>query len=370
MTKSTAMLIGQTGMPDYPIRRQLGWFEFLPTWCFYAPVVLQSVGLGVYYRSLTLPLLANPGITLSGMVGEAKSDIFAQAGEHAQQYIAPYWRWHKPKKMTSAIQNNLLAELRAAGLSIPLVAKPDKGCRGAGVQYIDSEQKVLDYVAAFPEERDIVFQALAPYEAEAGLFYIRYPGEGQGQIFSLGLKYLPAVVGDGVSTLEALIRCNETVADRAHLYHQRHRDRLQNVVPAGERVPLAFSGSHCRGAIFKDGASWITPELTARIDAIAKDIEGFYFGRFDIKFRDIPSLIKGKELCIVEVNGASSEPAHIWDSDGGYCQAVRALLCQYRHLYHIGECIRRRGHKPPSLRALLRVWFQERHWMTQYPDTD
>ncbi|WP_102504858.1 ATP-grasp domain-containing protein [Salinivibrio kushneri] len=370
MTKPSMMLIGQAGMPNYPVSRPLGWFEFLPALCFYTPVVVQSIGLGLYYRSLTLPLIANPGISLSGMVGEAKSEVFAQAGDTAQPYIAAYWRWTRPNAITPSIKKTLLAELAKAGITMPLVAKPDKGCRGAGVQRIDTEKKLFAYIRTFPPDRDIIFQALAPYDAEAGVFYIRYPGEERGQLFSLGLKYLPAVIGDGRRTLAALIQHHDAASVRGHLYHQRHHHQLDEVIPAGVRIPLAFSGSHCRGAIFKDGAAWVTPALTAKIDTIAKDINGFYFGRFDIKFRDIASLQQGKGLCIVEINGASSEPAHIWDSEGGYFQAIRALLHQYRHLYHIGARLRLRGHQPPSVFALLRAWYQERRWMKQYPGTD
>ncbi|WBA16526.1 D-alanine--D-alanine ligase [Salinivibrio proteolyticus] len=370
MTKSKSVLTGQTGMPDYPVVRTSGWFEFLPAWAFYTSVVAQSIVLAAYYRSVTVPLLANPGIFLSGMVGEAKSDIFALAGDVAHQYIAPYVCWQKPEGVDSTSLSLLQHKLAQQAISFPLVAKPDKGCRGAGVQYIDSERKLHRYIEAFPTHRKIIFQALAPYPAEAGIFYLRYPGEATGEIISLGLKYLPSVIGDGVSTLKTLIEQHADIGTRAHLYHARHQHRLDTVIAKGERVTLAFSGSHCRGALFKQGAHYVTPELRAKMDEIANDIDGFYFGRFDIKFRDISSLMKGETLCIVEINGASSEPVHIWDSDSSYCEAVRALMSQYRHLYQIGAAWRRQGYTPPSLRVLLNAWREERQWMTRYPQTD
>ena len=42
-------------------------------------------------------------------------------------------------------------------------------------------------------------------------------------------------------------------------------------------------------------------------------MEGFYFGRFDMKVKSIEDLYEGKNIRIMEVNGTTSEPAHIYD---------------------------------------------------------
>ena len=56
----------------------------------YFPVALQWLLLSVRYRSLSLPLIANPAIPLSGMVGVAKTEVFDAAGETARQWILPW----------------------------------------------------------------------------------------------------------------------------------------------------------------------------------------------------------------------------------------------------------------------------------------
>ena len=68
------------GMP--PLERgekTVSIFEFWPIWLMYFPVVIQWLLLAIRYRSLTLPLLANPKLPLSGMVGVPKSDLLSQA---------------------------------------------------------------------------------------------------------------------------------------------------------------------------------------------------------------------------------------------------------------------------------------------------
>jgi len=56
----------------------------------YIPVVIQWLLLAARYRSLSLPLIANPGIPLSGMVGVSKSAVFDLAGDTARQWILPW----------------------------------------------------------------------------------------------------------------------------------------------------------------------------------------------------------------------------------------------------------------------------------------
>jgi O-acetylhomoserine (thiol)-lyase len=80
------------GMPKF-IQDQQGSispYEFLPAWVFYTPVVLQSLALALRYGDVRLPLVANPSIKLSGMVGESKHDILSLAGDYAKQWISPF----------------------------------------------------------------------------------------------------------------------------------------------------------------------------------------------------------------------------------------------------------------------------------------
>lgn len=360
------------GMPRLETHgKTVSFFEFWPSWLVYTPVALQWLGLSLRHRSLTVPLCANPALPLSGMVGVSKSLPMALAGSHAQTLIAPFVRRVRAAGLAPAQEAEAaLAQARAAGLALPLVAKPDIGCRGAGVRLIQNLGQLRAYVSAFPDDAAYLLQELVPWEGEAGIFYVRRPGRSRGEVFSMTLKYAPYVRGDGVRSLRQLIEDDPRASQIAHIYFARHRERLDQVLAAGEPMRLVFSGSHCRGSVFRDGRAHISEALVTAIDRLFADLPGMHYSRLDVRFRDIAALREGRDFRVIEINGASSEATHIWDRNGTLGELYRTLFFQYRTLFEIGVNQRRQGARPPRLRELLRAWRHERALTRQYPSTD
>ena len=171
----------------------------------YLPVVVQWLLLSVWHRSLSLPLIANPAIPLSGMVGVAKSAVFDVAGADARRWILP-WTLHQITDELVEVQcQSVMAALASAGLGLPIVGKPEIGCRGVGVKLLQFEHQLKAYLASFPAGGWIQFQQLSEWDAEAGVFYVREPDASRGEVTSLTLKYIPYVVGDGCRTLGELV---------------------------------------------------------------------------------------------------------------------------------------------------------------------
>ena len=359
------------GMP--PLQqggRAVSFFEFWPMWVMYVPVVLQWLLLAVRYRSLTLPLIANPVLPVSGMVGVGKSAIFSQATGSCAEAIVP-WVLHRISAESSDSETEQLTmKALDRGIQYPYVCKPDIGCRGSGVKLIHNRRQLEDYLCNYPKGSDIIVQKLASWEAEAGVFYTRRPGEAKGRVVSLALKYSPHVVGDGVSTLAELIARDSRAGHLKHLYTERHDANLGDVLGRGEVYRLVFSISHCRGAIFRDGGHLITTELTKQIDQLMSQIPEFYYGRLDIKFSNIDELKQGKSIEIIEINSASSESLHIWDRGARLTTAITTLLWQYRTLFELGALNRKRGHKPPKISEILKRWRDEKRLAKYHPPTD
>ena len=163
------------GMPALePVRNPISFFEFWPGFLFYIPVAFQWLWLSLRHRGIGLPLVANPCIPLSGMVGESKAGIFSSACGQAQEKIAPWALledWQTPEAGTE--RAHYLFERNA--LAYPLVAKPDIGCRGAGVQLIRNSEELLAYIRAFPTDGKIVFQQLIPLRSRSGRFLYSLP---------------------------------------------------------------------------------------------------------------------------------------------------------------------------------------------------
>jgi hypothetical protein len=348
-------------------RRPLSTFETWPYWLFYAPMPLLWLYLGARYGGLTLPALANTAAPLSGFLGESKSDGFILLGPKGRKSLAPYATFRaSPSGNTRDNDFRACAAMREAHLDFPLVAKPDIGQNGAGVKIVRDREALREWLSRFPRGEKAILQKYIENEGEAGVFYVRKPDAAHGHIVSLTLKQLPTVCGDGISTLRELIERDDRARHLAKVYFARHKGHLDEVVPAGERVRLVSVGNHCRGAIFRNGAMHITPDMEAAFDAIAREVPGFLFGRFDVKFSSVRDLEQGKNFTILEINGADAEMTHIWDRDETIGGAYKVLFEQYRAAFELGAYHRARGARPVGVGAFLAAWLRNRARLKSY----
>ena len=139
----------------------------------------------------------------------------------------------------------------------------------------------------------------------------------------------------------------------APVYLDLHRDELFRVPKKGERVQLPEIGSHCRGAIFMDGAKLISPALVRSIDEISRHHEGFYFGRYDVRVPSPQALMEGRNIKVLEINGVTSEATHIYGPASRLAYAYRTHFCQWRLAFVIGAQNRARGTRPWPLTDLI-----------------
>jgi hypothetical protein len=351
----------------------LSFFEFWPMWAFYPPVMAYAAWQMLRHRSILLPTAANPSFPGGGFFGESKAEILALAVRHVPDWVAPFIRIDRPAHPGPDIapeRDAALAALANAGLALPVVAKPDLGCRGAGVKLVRTAEQLQAYLQAFPAGARLLLQQLVPCEGEAGIFYCRQPGQRRGRVVSITLKYFPHVTGDGRRTLRQLIAADPRAGKLSHLYLTRHAQRLDSVPAEGEAVRLAFAGSHSRGAIFRNGTHLVTPEMEARFDAIAQSLPEFHFGRFDVRFDRFSDLQQGQGFTILEINGAGAESTHIWDRRTGLLQAWRDLMRQYRWLFEIGAANRARGFQPMRWADFRAAYRREKALTPLYPATD
>ncbi len=251
------------------------------------------------------------------------------------------------------------------GLQFPVVLKPDAGQRGDGVSIVRSSEQLQEYLAhsSFPA----VLQEYVPGE-EFGVFYYRYPADGPGRVFSVTEKRMPVLLGDGKRTLEELILADDRAVCMSDFYLHKNSERAQQVPAAGEGVQLVEIGTHCRGAIFLDGSDTISPALEEAIDRIARNFDGFFFGRFDIRVPSRQDLLEGRNLKIVELNGVTSEATHIYDPKLSLFYAYRVLFQQWRIAFEIGDLNRARGVRPASVTDLLDVTRKYRRLAQGYPE--
>ena len=323
-------------------------WEFWPMWLFYAPLAPFLAYLSLRYRSLTCWTAADPGIPQGGVVGESKQHILSQL---PQQWVADY-SLIAPGEVSSRVQS-LLDTMQKRGWQFPIILKPDAAQRGYGLKLAKNAGDVQAHLEA---HRDgVLAQVYHPGPHEAGIFYYRFPDEATGHIFSITDKVFPYVVGDGQTRLEELIWRHPRLRMQVRVFLSRYADVLDSVPGADEKVRLAVAGNHCQGTLFKDGSHLITEKLTQTIDDIAQHFDGFYFGRFDVRYADEQSLKQSKNFAIIELNGVTSESTTIYDPSWSIFSAYGTLFRQWSILYRIGDQNRHRGHRPEGIGSLLKL---------------
>lgn len=324
-------------------------WEFWPPWLFYPPIVAYVAWLGVRHRGLTVFTAANPGLPAGGFIGEPKRDILRRL----EAAGAPLPRWELlPADVPAAERLARVEAFRARhGLGWPLVLKPDAGQRGSGVAVVRGAGEAERYLAAC--RVDCLVQEHVPGE-ELGVFYARRPGEERGRVLSITEKAMPEVTGDGRRTVEELVLADARAVALAGLYLAGLGAAAGRVPAAGERVRLVEIGTHCRGAIFRDGRRFRTPELEAAIDRVSRACDGFHFGRYDLRGESREAIAAGR-FSVIELNGVTSEMTHVYDRRISLVEAWRTIAGQWRLAFEIGAGNRRRGVRPAGLGELVRA---------------
>jgi len=338
--------------------RMVQW-EFWPWWFLYIPVFGWILWLAVRHRGLTVFTAANPGMPNGGFVGESKYEIMRSVSRACD--CAVRTQLVRPGEDADRAFRDARKFMDSNDLQYPVVVKPDVGQRGFKVCVVRSDEELREYLAENP--RPTLIQEYAP-GLEFGIFYVRYPNEDRGWIFSITEKKPPVLVGDGWRNIEQLILRDSRAVCLANVYMDANASRLYHVPRLGELVQLVEIGNHARGCIFLDGARVRTPALEDAIDRISKGIEGFYFGRYDVRTPSDRDLMEGRNFKIIELNGVTSEATHIYDPQYGLGTAYRTLFRQWQMAFEIGALNRGRGVRAASpwhlLRDVVRHFFRRR----------
>ena len=82
---------------------------------------------------------------------------------------------------------------------------------------------------------------------------------------------------------------------------------------AGDVERAHFSLTLRSDGVYRDARQHITPELEARLDAIARSMREFYYGRFALRFASLDELMRGENFSIVEIDGVGGADSRCCD---------------------------------------------------------
>lgn len=302
-------------------------YEYWPIWFFYLPIGIYITYLAIKARSVTFFTNVNPSIKDSGIIRYSKFEVLSFIPDHL-----------KPKGVliNTGGNNFVLHDY----FKYPVIAKPDMGERGKGVALIESDVDLKKYRQVF--QQDIIIQEFCNFPHEAAVFYVRKPSESKGKITSFTTKEFLHVVGDGKKSIGELM----SMTFRARLQKGRISQETLKIIPErNEYVKIEPIGNHNRGTRFINSNHLISQNLVTVFDDISKKIDGYYYGRYDLKFNTIEEMEKGSNFKIVELNGINSEPVHIYDQQTGLINAYIDFFTHMRYMYDISEENKARGYK-------------------------
>lgn len=294
---------------------------------FYIPNIPYAFFHGILARNLVFYTAVNPGILNSGIGSESKFDTLNLL---PSKYL-PKTVFHKKGDTIE----ETLKSIQEENINYPLIAKPDVGFRGLLVKKIKSEAELTRYLRKYPI--DIIIQEFLTHENECGIFYYRYPNQTNGHVTSITLKQFLQIKGDGFSNLNELILKD----DRAKLYIELLKENkdldLQSIPKANEIVKLSAIGNHSKGTQFINGNHLINEKITNALNELSLQVEGWYYGRLDVKYNTLKDLENGN-FKVLELNGILAEPTHIYDaSNSTYFKALKTIRTHWKELYRIAR---------------------------------
>lgn len=315
------------------------YFWTIPAWIWFC----------IRSRSFFFFTASNPSITNGGLIGESKKEIHDILPRDLYPATLHFSLGTGPATVLGAVKE--------AGLSFPMIGKPDIGGKGRGVKILRNEQDVMDYAAM--ALLDFHIQQYVPYDKEVGIFYHRMPNEARGRITGIVSKEFLSMTGNGIDDLKTLLRKDRRGIMYLKSLEQMNREDLDKILAPGETRVVSPYGNHSRGSLFLDHSHLIDEQLTDVVDAFSRRIPGFYFGRFDIRYSSMETLKQGRDFSVIELNGAGAEPTHMYDPRHSLFFALKEIIRHWDILARISKMNHDSGVPYPSFRDGVRIFTKD-----------
>lgn len=249
----------------------------------YFPVALFILFLSIKYKTSPIILTkTNPKFPYGGMIS-SKTEIFRNFNKDKEIFEKYFAKTIIINPNTSKEQLNIL--LKKSNFQFPGIIKPDFGFCGIGTEKIKNEKSLKNILKEIKIK--YLFQEYCDYPYELGIFYIKIPGKKYGEIWSITQRIFT-------------------------------EKQSKNIAKPNTKF------------IYKECSELISPKIQEKFNEISKK-SGMYFGRFDIKVKDLKEFSKKAEnFKILEVNvGADSMGIHAFDKKYSRIQRLKILYNQF-----------------------------------------
>ncbi len=313
---------------------------------FYWQSIVHYFYYSAKFRSFTFFTASNPAIEMGGMLDDNKEDVYSLL---PQEYL--------PVTQLLTKYDLTAEDLDQWALSFPLIVKPNIGLKGFKVAKVENLDELNTYLRKQDKDREFLLQEYLDYKKEYSLLYYRVEDGRRSGITSLIEKSYPSVIGDGNSTLSALIDGYKNSYVDMDSVKLKWSSMLDQVIPDGKEIILHRIGNYSRGSKFHSMQDQIDDELILCTDRLFKDVSGIDFCRVDFK-SDCLEGYKTGAFKILEVNGAKSEPLHTYDKKHSFWDNVKTIVIHWKIMASIVSYRRKKdAYVFPSTRRGLKSLF-------------
>ncbi|MBS1759672.1 MAG: hypothetical protein JST23_06045 [Bacteroidetes bacterium] len=299
----------------------------------YLPIDIFWLWYAIKARHFWYFTPVNPTLIFAGFEGGSKKEMY----EQLPKWSYPTSIFIEPSESIEQVKN----KMNEAGLIFPVVVKPDSGMAGVLFRIIKDEAHLKIYHEAVGEL--YVLQKCIDTGLEYSVFYIRFPGEKKGFITGLIVKDYLHVIGNGRHSLSELVNEHPVAKFKVQQLKKMHASKWNEIIPTGTNYLLNPAGNHNTGAKFVNLNHEIDQQLCDVFDKISDEAGQYYFGRYDLKCTSLGDLKSGKNIDILEFNGAGAAITHVFDRNMSYFSALKEIVRHWRYLYKIGKINNKKG---------------------------
>lgn len=330
-------------------KRAQRWFraEFIPSWIQYVSVRIFCFWKMLWCWSPLWFTATNPGMPLGWLYPTSKRDVLNQIPDVyipktlyiSQDDVSLYTADHPFMK-------DIYKRLEEKNMSFPLIIKPDNGVRWLWIEIFHTQQEFEVGIYAYFEQNmrrwAWLLQEFVDHPHEIGVFYVRMPDQKKGKITWLVGKEFLTLIGNGQDTFEQLVHNHGRAKFHVSLLENQFADRRGQVLPEWEHIDIVEIGTHSRGSTFLDVSEYITQDLIDQFDHVSGYIDGFYYGRYDVRTSSIQAMTAGN-FNIIEVNMTYSEPTWMYDPQYSLWTQQKILLQHWSIMYDIALANHKNG---------------------------
>ena len=290
----------------------------------------------VKYRSLTFFSACNPALSFGGMLDDDKTEAYKLIPDH-----------YLPKMLVYDFKIDLENQLESKSIHFPVIVKPNMGYKGYAVRECQDLNELVNYLKNLDPSKEWLIQEYINLKCEYSIMYYFCPVSKQRGITSVSTKKYPTVIGDGISTIHKLLLQYANPFVNKHYLLKKWKTELEVIPSKGHEVILHHIGNYSRGSKFYSLMRESDEALTSAMNEVFQREDEIYFGRLDIKANSMEHVRRG-DFKIMEINGAKSEPLHIYDPQYGFWSRIKDVHTHWKIMTRIVDERLEQGYQFPG----------------------